>query len=197
MLCRLCTALYLSTGLCPYHIIDYRSIILLRSMTTPTTRDDGFENVTSYTTNDEDRNEVAKLQARLQNSTTNASSNTKSINIQQRPLSSVEIAEGVHKYVLIKAEWDGDEQYIVTSKKGAAYHRNAAEPMIDKLERAGYTNIDVTGGGRLSLSSNTKEIYIYGFSYGFGLADHAISQRTILNDSRYSSFNVTYSNEGY
>jgi phosphohistidine phosphatase len=197
MLPRLCTALYLTTGLRTNYIRSFRPIILFRSMTTPSTKDDGFPQVPSFTTNDDDRDEVAKLQARLKNTTTDASLATKPANVRQQPLLPVHIAEGVHKYVLIKAEWDGDVQYFVTSRKGAAYHRNAAEPMIEKLEQAGYTNIDVTGGGRLSLDSNTKEIYIYGFSYGFGLADHAISQRTILKDSRYTTYDVTFSNEGY
>lgn len=161
-------------------------------MTTPPIINEGF------TTNDDDKNEVAKLQARLKNDNRSQRNwNADSTITRQGPLPSVEIADGVHKYVLIKAEWEGEEQYIVTSKKGAAYHRNAAEPMIDKLQNSGYTDIEVTGGGRISCDNNTKEIFIYGFSYGFGLADHSISQRTILDDPRYSTYNVTYSNEGY
>jgi phosphohistidine phosphatase len=143
-----------------------------------------------HTTNDEDQRAVKKLQARLRNAVSNAK-------VGQQPVPSVEIAEGVHKYVLIKAEINGDEQHIVTSKKGAAYHRNAAEPMITKLEQAGYSNIEVTGGGRVSLDSIAKQIYIFGFSYGFGLADHSISQRIVLEDPRYRNFEVTFSDEGY
>jgi phosphohistidine phosphatase len=167
-------------------------ISLFRTMTTPPINNEEF------TTNDEDQNEVAKLQARLKENNSAAKTWNAGASItRERPLPSVEIADGVHKYVLIKAEWDGEEQYIVTSKKGAAYHRNAAEPMISKLQNAGYDNIEVTGGGRISLDSTTKQIHIYGFSYGFGLADHSISQSTILDDPRYTSFKVTYSNDGY
>lgn len=142
-----------------------------------------------YTTNEEDQREVAKLQVRLR--TANNSSHV------SKRLPSVEIAEGAHKYVLIKAELDGDEQYFVTSRKGAHYHRNAAEPMITKLEHAGYSEIEVTGGGRISLDKNAKKISIFGFSYGFGLANHALSRQVVIEDPRYRAFDVTVSDEGY
>jgi phosphohistidine phosphatase len=149
----------------------------------------------TFTTNDDDQNEVSKLKNRLKE--INAACDGGATFAEKLPLPSVEIADGVHKYVLIKAERNDHEQYFVTSKKGASYHRNAAEPLIDRLQIAGYINIEVTGGGRLSLDNKTKKIHIYGFSYGFGLADHAISKSIILDDPRYSSFDVTYSNDGY
>ena len=192
MLNRYCTAIHLISGLCSNYLSNSRPILLVRTMTTPSITNEGF------TTNEEDQNEVAKLQARLrENSSVAKACNDGTSSTRQPPFPFVDIAEGAHKYVLVRAEWDGEERYIVTSKKGAEYHRNAAEPMINKLQKSGYTNIEVTGGGRISLDSNTKEIHIYGFSYGFGIADHTISQRTILDDPRYSSFTVTYSNDGY
>jgi phosphohistidine phosphatase len=144
-----------------------------------------------HTTNEEDLREVAKLQHRLQNhhAQNRAESSSR--------LPSVEIAEGAHKYVLIHACLNGDEQYIVTSKHKAPYHRNAAEPMVEKLEEAGYTDIQVRGGGRLDLDSQAKTIIIFGFSYGFGKADHSISRRVVLESSTYKDFDVTISDEGY
>jgi phosphohistidine phosphatase len=190
---RYCAAVHLISGFSSNHVSISRTFILARTMTTPTPT-----TTEVFTTNDDDKNEVAKLQARLKdNNVAKRNWNVDSAIARQVLLPSVEIAEGVHKYVLIRAELEGEQQYIVTSKNGAAYHRNAAEPMIDKLQNSGYTSIEVTGGGRISYDKNTKEIHIYGFSYGFGLADHSISQRAILDDPRYSSFNVTYSNEGY
>lgn len=193
MLNRYCTALHLIVGLRSNYLSTYRALILVRTMTTPATNE-------GFTTSDEDRNEVAKLQVRLKENNSASAMKTRNAgetSTQSQPLPSVDIADGVHKYVLIKAEWEGEEQYVVTSKKGAEYHRNAAEPMINKLQDAGYTNIEVTGGGRISMDDNTKQIHIYGFSYGFGLADHSISQSTVQDDPRYTSFDVTYSNEGY
>lgn len=108
-------------------------------------------------------------------------------------------SEGSHKYVLIRAHHptDGAEQYIVTSRTNAAYHRNAAEPVIEALERAGYYDVDVIGGGRLTLDTSARRIAIFGFSYGFGRADHSLSQQVVQEDPRYKDFHVTISNEGY
>jgi phosphohistidine phosphatase len=110
----------------------------------------------------------------------------------------VDIANGAHKYVQIRASCDGgDEQIFVTSKKGASYHRNAAEPFIFKLEAAGYHDVEVTGGGRLFLDSENKQIKIFGFSYGFGKANHDVSRQVVMQDVRYKDFDVTTSDEGY
>lgn len=87
--------------------------------------------------------------------------------------------------------------FFVTSKRGAAYHRNAAEPLVERLQSNGYRNIHVMGGGRLHLNSEDKKIHIFGFSYGFGLADHAISKRVIEQDERFQDYEITWSNEGY
>ncbi len=114
----------------------------------------------------------------------------------------VVIASGAHKYVLISAqpahESGNDEtNFFVTSKHGAHYHRNAAEPMVNRLEESGYTNIRVLGGGRISLDENDRKISIFGYSYGFGRADHSISKTIIDSDERYKNYEVTWSNDGY
>jgi len=154
--------------------------------------EDGF-----YTTNAEDQAAVKKLKERI------ASNGAKSSSIctqQFETVSSVIIANGAYKYVLISAkasEESAKESYFVTSKKGAHYHRNAAEPLIHMLESNGYSNINVLGGGRIMLDEEKKEISIFGYSYGFGRADHEISKNVIEADSRYKDFKVTWSNDGY
>ena len=112
-------------------------------------------------------------------------------------LPNVKIDEGRHKYVQIRASVDGEEQVFVTSKRGAHYHRDAAEPFISALEEAGYHDIDVAGGGRIDLDTQAKRISIYGYSYGFGLADHELSKSVVLKDPRYKDFDITTSNAGY
>lgn len=152
----------------------------------------------SYTTNMDDLSKAAEMNERLrQRSKESSKKQGGSIGQTRRRLDSVEIAEGKHKYVLIRAQCDGEEQYFVTSKRGAQYHRNAAEPMIYRLEQAGYDDIEVKGGGRIHLDSEAKLVEIYGFSYGFGQADHSISQQVVQNDSRFTDFTVTISNDGY
>merc|ERR1712194_96186 len=51
---------------------------------------------------------------------------------------SVSIAEGAHKYVLISANEPtkaGNKRRFVVSAHGAPYHRNVAEPFVERLER--------------------------------------------------------------
>lgn len=186
------SSFYISVGIRSYHCLSVFSQNIFTLMMEPT--NSGFSNTGKHTTNDEDQEEVAKLKSRLKNASKTKAGIDKNLD---PPLPSVEIDEGVNKYVLMKAEFHGDEYHIVTSKFGAKYHRNAAEPMIAKLENAGYTDIEVTGGGRIALNSLAKEISIYGFSYGFGLADHSVSREVVLRDQRYRHFKVTISDEGY
>jgi phosphohistidine phosphatase len=146
-----------------------------------------------FTTNAEDQAEAAKLKARLANPS--ASGNNKNF----KPLGPVDIADGKHKYVLISAQEPGftDEHFFVTSKRGAGYHRNAAEPFVHHLEEHGYEKIQVIGGGRILLDTDAKNISIFGFSYGFGKADHEISKRVVQADQRYADYDITTSDEGY
>jgi phosphohistidine phosphatase len=153
------------------------------------------------TTNEEDQRKVAELQDRLKNTRGDAVVRRPAFTDQEADrLPSVVIAPGQHKYVLIKATFmpTGEEQYIVTSKERAAYHRDAAEPMIERLEQSGvYCDVEVTGGGRIFYDIDSKKIDIFGYSYGFGLANHAISQMIIQEDSRFNGYQVTWRNDGY
>lgn len=142
-----------------------------------------------YTTNDEDQREVARLKERLGKSGSTTS--------RRSLVPNVKIDEGRHKYVQIRASVDGEEQVFVTSRRGAHYHRDAAEPFISALEEAGYHDIDVTGGGRIDLDMQAKRMSIYGYSYGFGLADHELSKSVVLKDPKYKGFDITTSNAGY
>ena len=144
----------------------------------------------THTTNEEDQREAEKLQARLRHKKGPSSS-------ERKHVPSVKIADGAHKYVQLRASLDGKEQFFVTSRRGAHYHRNAAEPLIHKLEEAGYQDIEVMGGGRIFLDEDARKISIFGFSYTFGQANHAISRQVIMNDPRYKDYNVIVSNEGY
>lgn len=148
------------------------------------------------TTNANDLREAAKLRQRLAENVNSLEQDEK---IPERKVANVDIAEGAHKYVLIQASTSRHSavEFFVTSKKNAPYHRDAAEPMVEKLERAGYKNIQVLGGGRIDFEPRAKQIAVFGFSYGFGQADHSISRDTIVCDSRYSDFEVTISNDGY
>ena len=147
-----------------------------------------------FTTNEDDQRKAAQLKARL----AEASDET-GIKKDGPRVPNVTIAEGRHKYVLMSACLPGgtERQNFVVSREFAAYHKDAAEPMVEKLESSGYSSIRILGGGRLFLDSNNETIAIYGYSYGFGLADHALSKAVIQRDSRYENFDISWSNEGY
>jgi Janus/Ocnus family (Ocnus) len=127
--------------------------------------------VAMYTTNEEDQREAAKLKARLEDNKSSSSGLSADATATTGPIPNVTMAEGAHKYVLISAllPGGGQRQHFVVSRRHAAYHRNAAEPMVEALEQNGYSSISILGGGRISLDSAAKTIAIYGFSYGFGL----------------------------
>ena len=148
------------------------------------------------TTNAEDQAEASVLKARLaEQSQQESSGNHRNF----RPMISVQIDPGAHKYVLISARTpnDGTDRYFVASKRGASYHRNVAAPFVQELEEHGYQHIQIVGGGRINLDKDAKKISIYGFSYSFGQPDHEISKRVVQTDSRYGDYDITTSNEGY
>ena len=125
--------------------------------------EDGVFDATTYTTNAEDQAEAAKLQARLEFNEKAAAaadpSSTDRIDGPQlnRPawasIPSVTIADGAHKYVLVSATEPAPRypaetclrREFVVSRRGAAYHRNAAEPLICTLEQHGFRDIRVNG----------------------------------------------------
>ena len=72
-----------------------------------------------------------------------------------------------------------------------------AEPFVYRLENAGYTDIRVKGGGRINYMPDERVISIFGYSYGFGLADHKLSKEVMQKDGRYLGIAIDWSNEGY
>ena len=170
----------------------------------------------SHTTSAEDRANVAALKARLEGTDGGAAAVAAAAaatgaapapatagddaDAPYNQIPRVEIAPGAHKYVLISAHAPTDppeKRWFVVSKHGAQYHANAAEPFVDRLEGAGYCDIRVTGGGRINYQPDERIINIFGYSYGFGLADHKLSKKVVEEDGRWVGYAVEWSNEGY
>ena len=157
----------------------------------------------SHTTSAEDQANVAALKARLEGTGGGAGAAAAEADDADAPYNQiprVEIAPGAHKYVLISAHAPTDppeKRWFVVSKHGAQYHANAAEPFVDRLEQAGYRDIRVTGGGRINYQPDQRIINIFGYSYGFGLADHKLSKKVVEEDGRFVGYAVDWSNEGY
>lgn len=55
--------------------------------------------------------------------------------------------------------------------------------------------MDVTGGGRIKKDDRAKSISIYGYSYGFGRAEHSVAAD--LCATTYPDYKVDWSDEGY
>ena len=145
------------------------------------------------TTNEEDQREALRLQKRLQDTSSDEGGPDSG-----KRVPNVSIESGTYKYVLISAvlPGGGERQHFVVSGRGE-YHRNVAENFVPSLEQTGYSSIRILGGGRIALDDAKKTISIYGYSYGFGLADHALSKSVVQRDDRYKDFKITWSNEGY
>lgn len=158
----------------------------------------------NFTTNAHDLAEAARLQQELRNNTSDPSPSSKTTTTTTTIVPNVSIDEGANKYVLIQAtnQITFKRESFVVSKKGASYHRNAAESFLPKLQQQNlnkslFTDIDITGGGRIFYSWEDKKIRVFGYSYGFGRADHALACEVIRKDERFSDFDIDWSNEGY
>ena len=55
--------------------------------------------------------------------------------------------------------------------------------------------ISCPGGGRIDHNLEEKKIVVYGYSQGFGLADHSISKAILAKI--YPEHDITWNNEGY
>ena len=147
------------------------------------------------TTNAHDLAEAAKLQARLEEHNNKASASFASSANEAPPdaIPAVSLAEGAYKYVLVTAVApSNNRRTFVYSKRNASYHRNVAEHLVPKLENAGYSDIRVTGGGRILRDDESKKVHIFGYSYGFGRADHERAKDVVEQSVNYRGYTVTW-----
>lgn len=104
---------------------------------------------------------------------------------------------GKFKYILIQVSdpETKEEKYIVRGYKSCGYHVDIlerVEPSIEKLK----CKAKCVGGGRILHNPEVKSILIYGYSQGFGKADHTIAHRLVK--AKYPNYtDISWSNEGY
>ena len=65
---------------------------------------------------------------------------------------------------------------------------------LPAIEAAGLTDVTCTGGGRIRHDAGSK-LFIYGYSLGFGRADHATTEA--LCRKAFPSYEISWSNDGY
>ena len=110
-------------------------------------------------------------------------------------------SEGVFKYVLIKvhkkeenASCTEKEKFIVRGFKWAAWHADIYEETQEKIEKLGYET-ECVGGGRIEHTPTDKKLKVYGYSQGYGRADHEVT--TELLKKEYPDYNISWTNDGY
>jgi len=155
-----------------------------------------------YTTNEQDLKEAADIQNRLLSraqQTTEDTDTSANINANVDNIPSVSLDEGAYKYVLITANPPSTNQSrtFVYSKRSASYHKDVAQYLLPILEGERYTNIRIKGGGRILRDDGEKKIHIFGYSYGFGAADHSLAKSIVDQCEMYKGYTVTWSNDGY
>ncbi|OBS68985.1 hypothetical protein A6R68_02508 [Neotoma lepida] len=111
-------------------------------------------------------------------------------------------SDGVFKYVLIRvhlAPPSGDPttkkcKEIVRGYKWAEYHADIYDKVSGELQKNGY-DCECLGGGRISHQSQDRKIHVYGYSMGYGRAQHSVSTEKIK--AKYPDYEVTWADDGY
>ena len=134
------------------------------------------------------------------------------------PIRRVSIDPGSHKYVLVTAllpthlssssaagttNNNSDLVTFVRSQSSAEYHKDAAGPLVSALGAASFRDVKILGGGRITRTTKTTttKVHIFGYSIGFGKADHAMAKAVVeqygAEDGLGEGTTVTWSDDGY
>mmetsp|Transcript_2529 Transcript_2529/g.5326 ORF Transcript_2529/g.5326 Transcript_2529/m.5326 type:complete len:119 (-) Transcript_2529:23-379(-) len=110
----------------------------------------------------------------------------------------VELDEGTFKYVLILAKepTTGASKLLVRGYQGCEFHADVLATAADRLRTLEQLQLDCLGGGRIAHDRATKTVRIYGYSQGFGRADHAQSYK-LCSEHFGDGYDIRWSNEGY
>ncbi|XP_025929159.1 14 kDa phosphohistidine phosphatase [Apteryx rowi] len=111
-------------------------------------------------------------------------------------------AGGVFKYVLVRvhaagggaAAGNGNGKDIVRGYGWAEYHADIYDKTASELEKQGY-DCECLGGGRISHQREEKKIHVYGYSVGFGRANHSVTTEKLK--AKYPDYEITWADEGY
>eukprot|EP00048_Salpingoeca_helianthica_P018015 m.240232 g.240232 ORF g.240232 m.240232 type:complete len:113 (-) comp23200_c0_seq1:26-364(-) len=101
--------------------------------------------------------------------------------------------EGVFKYIQIVVNDGARSKTIVRGYAADEYHADIYDRVTPSLERAKLKH-HCPGGGRIKHEKG-KSLFVYGYSQGFGRADHAETVR--LLQQQYPSYEISFSNTGY
>ncbi|XP_062446912.1 14 kDa phosphohistidine phosphatase [Rhea pennata] len=108
-------------------------------------------------------------------------------------------ADGVFKYVLVRVRVRAPAaaaagKDVVRGYGWAEYHADIYDKTASELEKQGY-GCECLGGGRISHQSGEKRIHVYGYSVGFGRANHSVTTEKLK--AKYPDYEITWADEGY
>ena len=69
------------------------------------------------------------------------------------------------------------------------------EELMDYDKENGELTCSCPGGGRIEHKPTEKSILLYGYSKGFGLAEHQLSQNLLEMD--FKGYTISWNNDGY
>jgi len=114
----------------------------------------------------------------------------------------VDIDEGTFKYVLIKvngapANTDASNKcmYLVRGNARGAYHADIFEEFEEEFYKSSKLRAECVGGGRIRHTPAKKHIVVYGYSQGYGRADHSLTCKVLK--TKYPNYDIEWNNEGY
>lgn len=104
---------------------------------------------------------------------------------------------GKFKYVLLNIhdKTNDSSKQVVRGYKRAQYHADIYEETTEQVKEYPDLEVEPLGGGRILFEPENKLIKVYGYSQGYGKADHQIS--VDLLKKKYPDYNITWSDEGY
>ncbi|GLV38021.1 janus A [Carabus blaptoides fortunei] len=106
---------------------------------------------------------------------------------------------GVFKYILIKVyatEVDGvePEKMIVRGYKECPFHADIYDKVTPDIQKLGL-DTECVGGGRINHDPDAKNIKVYGYSQGYGKADHSLS--VVVLKKTYPDYDISWTDDGY
>ncbi|XP_011708296.1 PREDICTED: 14 kDa phosphohistidine phosphatase-like isoform X1 [Wasmannia auropunctata] len=104
---------------------------------------------------------------------------------------------GRFKYILIDVQDDVGKtsKKIVRGYARAQWHSDIFDQVNEQIKKYAGLQANCVGGGRIEHDPDEKTIKVYGYSTGFGKADHQVSVE--LLKKKYPAYNITWSDDGY
>lgn len=113
---------------------------------------------------------------------------------------------GVFKYILLKLtspnmEGKLEDKLIVRGYAECPYHADINDKVTSELQKLKSSQeirdwrCKVLGGGRINHDPETKSIKVYGYSQGYGKADHQLTVDVLKRN--YPGYDISFSDEGY